>query len=87
MATDQECREAIIRWKSTLLAIPGVTALGIGVRIKGEKIKRPFEPCITVCVVKKRLMSADDPQWIPKIIDGIPTDVVETGEIGVIGEN
>lgn len=59
-----------------LLAIPGVHAVGIGVKVIGGK--RTAEPCITVLLVKKKPLSEiPTSQVIPAEIDGIKTDVIE----------
>lgn len=60
-----------------LLAIPGVHAVGIGLKIVAGQ--RTSEPSIMVFVVKKKPISALAPEEvIPTEIDGIKTDVFES---------
>lgn len=63
-----------------LMRKPNVVGVGIGFRTRGGQ--RAEEVCIVVSVKKKMpasQLSRDD--LIPMSIDGVPVDVIETGEI------
>jgi hypothetical protein len=69
------------RHEAALLAHPGVVGVGIGLRQRGGELTN--EVCIVVMVRRKRpseeLEAADE--LLPHMIDGVPVDVQEVGEI------
>lgn len=80
MATMEEVRRVKERHEAELMQKAGVVGCSIGYKhIRGEKTD---EPCIVCYVIEKkpegRLRRED---IIPKRIEGILTDVVESGEI------
>ncbi len=63
-----------------LMRKPNVVGVGVGFRTRGGK--RADEVCIVVSVKRKlpaSQLKGDD--LIPLSIDGVPVDVIETGEI------
>jgi hypothetical protein len=63
-----------------LLRKPNVVGVGVGFRTRGGK--RAEEVCIVVSVKKKLpAWRLKDDEVIPLSIDGVPVDVIETGEI------
>lgn len=76
----QRATEVKRRHEQEFMRKPNVVAVGIGYRTRGGK--PTDEVCIVVSVKKKvphsQLKSGD---LIPSSIDGVPVDVVETGEI------
>jgi len=63
-----------------LMRLPNVVAVGVGFRTRGGA--RTGEACIVVSVKAKVPASQLKPgQAIPSSIEGVPVDVVETGEI------
>lgn len=76
MTDFERIRAAKKNAQGRLLAVPGVHAVGIGVKIIAGK--RTNEPCITILLVKKKPVSEiPSNQIIPDEIDGIKTDVIE----------
>jgi hypothetical protein len=64
-----------------LLSLPGVQAVGMGEKTTAEQ-KIKGKPAVVVSVVKKKPISQLAPaEVIPEAINGIPTDVIETGKI------
>ncbi len=82
MSQDTVQRATLVksRHEKELMRKPNVVAVGVGYRTRGGKLAD--EVCIVVSVKKKmspsQLKSGD---MIPSSIDGVPVDVVETGEI------
>ena len=67
-----------------LLRLPNVVAVGVGLRTRGG------EPTGEVCIVVSVKTKVPVPQLagrdrIPSSIEGVPVDVVETGEIRALG--
>lgn len=57
-----------------------VVACGIGFKVRGAETTR--DPSVMVSVTHKEPSGALDPgDLIPEMLDGVPTDVVETGEL------
>jgi len=66
--------------ENRLMLLRNVVATGIGFKIAGNV--RTNEPCVAVSVVKKLpLIQLPESARVPKMIGGVPTDVVETGRI------
>lgn len=85
-ANQEQCAAALTESrKQEILGIPGVTGVGIGLKIKDNVITNI--PCIVVCVLEKKADIAHE-QKIPEtylLATGIkvPTDVVQTGLISI----
>jgi hypothetical protein len=62
------------KYEEELFAIPGVTGVGVGYKVKDES--ETNEECIIVYVAKK-IPEDEIEKIIPKYLDGVPTDVVE----------
>ncbi|MHA2127836.1 MAG: hypothetical protein ACXACO_21105 [Promethearchaeota archaeon] len=80
MVTIEEVRKVKEKNESELMKKSGVTGCGIGYKyVDGKKTD---ELCI-VCYVKKKKSEAQlkKKDIIPKTIEGVQTDVVESGEI------
>lgn len=68
------------RHEAELLRKPNVVAVGVGRRAQGGAFTD--DVCIVVSVKRKvpaALLSRED--LIPATLDGVPVDVIETGEI------
>jgi hypothetical protein len=76
----QRATEVKRRVESDLMRKPNVVAVGVGFRQRGGR--QIDEVCIVVSV-KKKLPRAQlaEGDAVPNSIDGVPVDVVETGEI------
>jgi hypothetical protein len=78
--TLEQTREALRRHESALLARGNVVATGIGYKVTGGV--RSDTLCVVCSVTSKqaydRLAARD---LVPQTLDGVPTDVVETGVI------
>ena len=80
MVTIEEVRSVKEKYESELMKRSGVTGCGIGYKyVDGKKTD---ELCI-VCYVKEKILEEklEKKDIIPKIIEGISTDIVESGEI------
>ncbi len=78
--TTQRALEVKRRHEQELLRKANVVAVGIGYRTRGGQ--QTPEVCIVVSVKKKVVASNLKPRdLIPASIEGVPVDVVETGEI------
>lgn len=78
ITAEQESRRALLaevkdRWETTLLAIPGVTGVGVG--FKWVRGKPTDELAIRVYVREKKRVP--ESERIPRRLDGYPTDVME----------
>jgi hypothetical protein len=85
MASERENREIKDRAAERLLALPGVVAVGLGSKEVGDE--PTGELAIKVFVKVKHppdALPAD--QLIPAEIEGIPTDVIESGEIHPVAD-
>ncbi|MFZ5646554.1 MAG: hypothetical protein ACOY30_02930 [Bacillota bacterium] len=75
---------AIDRHRFNFLSLPGVVSIGLG-----PKIRRNFNTGIPSLIigVKKKLPASKVPrdQMIPGMLDHLPTDVIETGRIKLLG--
>ncbi len=73
-------RNALRQASRELLARPNVTATGIGYKVSGGRRTKSLS---IVCSVVRKLPAAALPagDLVPATIDGVPTDVVETGPI------
>jgi hypothetical protein len=75
----ERAKQTLEKHKTRLLAVPGCTGVGIGLKtVKGEKTKQ----LAIVIWVKDKLASPQQQYRIPKDIDGVSTDVVEREEAG-----
>ena len=82
--TIQRATEVKRRHEKELMRKPNVVAVGVGFRMRGGA--RTDEVCIVVSVKSKLPASQLKRQdVIPSAIDGVPVDVVETGEIRAFG--
>ncbi|MCS6909661.1 MAG: hypothetical protein NZM11_03720 [Anaerolineales bacterium] len=71
------------RHEASLLRLPNVVAVGVGRRVRGGAFTD--EICIIVSVRKKMpAAQLDCRDLIPTMLDGVPVDVVETGEIAAL---
>ncbi len=80
MATIEEVRNVKEKYESELMKRSGVTGCGIGYKyVDGKKTN---ELCI-ICYVKEKIpeKKLKKKDMIPKIMEGISIDVVESGEI------
>ncbi|HLF25971.1 MAG TPA: hypothetical protein VJG32_06520 [Anaerolineae bacterium] len=66
--------------EASLMQKANVVATGVGFKIAGDTPTN--EPAVIVSVVQKLPLAQLAPEdVVPKTVDGVPTDVVETGEI------
>ena len=75
-----EVRRAQLRHQAALLAKPNVVGLGIGLKtVRGRRGERLCLAALVRCKVPR---AALDPEaLIPDQIEGVPTDVIEVGEV------
>ena len=76
----ESCRAALKKRCSDLMSIENVVAVGVGYKVSGGNTT---ETLSIVCSVteKKSEGSLDSNSVIPKSVEGVPTDVVQTGVI------
>ena len=84
METDRNAialaQQAKRRNESRLMRLKNVVAVGIGYKIAGGV--QTSEVSVIVSVVKKLpLVQLPEAARVPRTLGGVPTDVVETGEI------
>jgi len=80
IAEDAALAEVQQRHQDELLRYPNVVGVATGIR--SRKGKPTGEPCLVVYVtrkVPKKELKRD--QILPRTLDGVPVDVVETGEL------
>lgn len=78
----ETAREALRRRGRDLQAKANVVATGVGYKI--SEGKRSDTPCVVCSVSRKSPVSAlAAGDLVPKALDGVPTDVVETGPIRI----
>jgi len=76
----QRAVEIKTRHEESLMQHPGVVGVGVGMRQKGGQ--PTDEVSIVIMVEKKHPLDQLDPKDVlPREIEGIPVDVLETGEI------
>ena len=76
----EQCRAVLKKRCKDLLAHKNVVATGVGYKMTGGQISETLG--ITCSVIKKEEANSLRPEdMIPQAVDGVPTDVVETGEI------
>ena len=76
----EQCRTALKSQGAGLLARANVVATGVGYKISGGQVTD--ELSIICSVVQKKEASSLRPEdMIPQSVGGVPTDVIETGEI------
>jgi len=75
-----EVKRAQVRHQTALLAMPNVVGLGIGLKtVRGRRGERL---CLAALVRRKVPRAALEPEaLIPERVDGVPTDVIEVGEV------
>jgi hypothetical protein len=80
----QRATQAAEKARTRLAKLPGVVGIGVGTKYVGGKPTDAWT--ISISVVKKRPKGAlAASELIPAEIDGVPTDVIETGEFKVLG--
>lgn len=78
----EDVRAVKAKYEDSLLKLPGVIGVGVGMRQRGGQWTD--EVCIVVSVQNKLPADALDPKEIvPHELDGVPVDVLEVGEIGL----
>ncbi|MGI9952569.1 hypothetical protein V3F56_09440 [Moorellaceae bacterium AZ2] len=86
MIREQELSTVLARWQPVLLQKDNVVAVGSGYKTRGGR-PTPI-PAIIVYVTRKvPLKQLALHQRIPPRVEGIPTDVVEAGEVRTIEAN
>jgi hypothetical protein len=81
----QRATEVKRRHEKELMRKPNVVGVGVGFRTHGGV--RTDEVCIVVSVKIKLAASQMKPgDLVPPSIEGVPVDVVETGEITALGD-
>lgn len=80
MATMEEARRIKNKYESDLLKKNGVVGCATGYKIVGGK--KTTDPAI-ICYVNKKKQKKElkERDIVPESLEGIPTDVVETGDI------
>jgi hypothetical protein len=86
MATEEELVRTKEKYTKDLLARPGVHAVGVGLKERGGVLTNEL---VIVCFVEKKrpLSSLNPDDVIPPLLDGIPTDVHETGKFKPCGSD
>lgn len=80
MATFEDVRRIKERYEAELLRKPGVVGCAIGYKqVGGQKTDELSIICYVVKKKPKRALRKEE--IIPKELEGVPTDVVESGEI------
>ncbi len=80
MATIEEARRIKKKYESFLLKKKGVVGCATGYKIIGGK--KSNEPAVVCYVVKKKPRNElKDEDIVPAELEGVPTDVVESGEL------
>jgi hypothetical protein len=80
MVTLEEVRRVKAEYERELMQKPGVVGVAIGYKlIKGKKTDKL---CIICYVVKKkRIGELEEHDIIPEEIEGVPVDVIESGQV------
>jgi len=79
-ATMQACRDVLQRWRLRLLRLPNVLGVGVGYKTVGGK--GTDRPAIVVMVRKKvPAGTLQQAERVPPVIESVPTDVVEVGDL------
>lgn len=76
MATENEIREAIAKHSNELMDIPGVTGVGLGKKLSSDGNTKIL--CMKIYVKE---LTDEMRMKVPKVIDGIETELFATGEI------
>jgi hypothetical protein len=76
----QRAQEVKRRHEQTLLHKANVVAVGVGLRTRGGQ--QSEEVCVVVSV-RKKLPAAElaREDLVPPVLDGVPVDVIQTGDI------
>lgn len=78
----EDVRTVKTKYEDTLLMLPGVIGVGVGMRQRGGQWTD--EVCIVVSVQNKLPADVLDPkEIIPHELEGVPVDVLEVGEISL----
>lgn len=78
--TEKEIQAVLRRHEEELMAIPGVIAVGVGLRKRAGQITNELALVITV-LQKKRPEELDPREHLPAEIEGVPVDIQETGPV------
>ncbi|MFW9910792.1 MAG: hypothetical protein ACFFEF_19730 [Candidatus Thorarchaeota archaeon] len=80
MVTLEEVRRVKAEYERELMRKPGVVGIAIGYKlIRGKKTD---QLCIICYVVKKkRIGELEERDVIPEEIEGVPVDVIESGQV------
>jgi hypothetical protein len=80
MTAQEEVKQATQLHRQTLLAKPNVVGVGMGYKIKGRTVTD--ELCVVAMVRQKIPKAGLDPQaLVPTVVDQVPTDVIQVGEL------
>jgi len=80
MSEHAQVKRAQVRHQATLLALPNVIGVGIGLKAVGGR--RTEKLCLSVLVQRKVPGAALEAEaLIPDDVEGVPTDVIEAGEV------
>ncbi|MDT8369546.1 MAG: hypothetical protein RQ745_10090 [Longimicrobiales bacterium] len=72
--------EVLLRHRDALLGREGVVAVGIGFKVSAGR--RTDQRCIACSVIEKKPQALlDEVDRVPPVLDGVRTDVVQTGRI------
>ncbi len=75
----EKCRATLDKRCASLLAIKNVVATGVGFKISNGEVTDQLSIICSV-VEKKSTSSLAPDQIIPQALDGVPTDVIQTGQ-------
>ena len=83
MSQQNEVKRVTERHKQAILCKPNVVGVGIGHKVRGKRTTD--ELCITAMVRHKIPRDGLDPDTlVPPEVDGIPTDIIEVGELTAV---
>ena len=78
--TVSSAQQAKREHENSLIGLNNIVATGVGFKIAGGV--QTNEPCVVVSVIKKLpLIQLPESSRVPRTLDGVKTDVVETGKI------
>jgi hypothetical protein len=85
MAERSQAKLVVQRNRDSLLATPNVVGVGVGYKMK--KNTQTDELCVMAMVQNKiPRVALKERDLVPKIVDGIPTDVMEVGKLRALQE-
>ncbi len=80
MSEHAEVKQAQIQHQAMLLAMPNV--IGVGIGLKSVQGRRGDRLCLAALVRRKLPRAALEAEaLVPDELDGVPTDVVEVGDV------